>query len=1085
MAVRQDRAQLIVEIKAAESSEYQKLIKSQKDLVRDTKKLKVGTDEYNQKLADTIELNKKFSKIDINKLSIKQIQERSRQLERLKKILPQNSKALKDMEVEQKKLNTALANARSRTRGVAQGMDKMQGAGAKFISFLKTTLPLIGAFFAIGKLVEWGKQLLTIGTEIDTLDRKFKTVFGEAGDIVSAFAERNAESMGLTRSRYREAAAAVGDLLIPMGFQRDEAAQLSAGLVNLSGALAEWSLGKISSKQASDILSKAMLGERDGLKQLGISLTEADIKARLAAKGQDKLTGSNLEQAKALATYDLVLEKSKDAQEAFAKNTGTLIRKKNELKAKIQENVEVLARRLIPIWNQVTVWGLKIVEGFVQFALILKEIPKFIKENQTTLIALGVALIAFNLQSIKANALLLLQKIRITATTKAKQAAIIVTKGFRAAMKGLNATIRANPIGFIIGLLISLALAFSQAYKRSEKFRNFIDGLSKIFKYTLGPTIQNVREWFGRMFEKAKDFPIIGGYIRGITKAIKLARDAFENVGATFAGLKAAAKQAFENIKLQFVEMGISAVLAAKKLDLAFSIRSSTKERLRKEIAALENLKTVAAKAGKSIGEAYSSARDEFILKNPPTDAKAKKGGGGGGGDGGNNDPPKPPTAPSGESAEKQRKKDLKLALAAQKDLFARLAFLDEVKHQDDLDRATGNAEALAALKHDHRQREIENDILHFQDQIAILDEFGEGESTKVLEIQAKIAKLKNDQAASERERLAEINQGKLDDLDKIYEGEVDKLQSKFDQALISEGEFKELQLQQEIEAIAQRQALLTDLKLQDTEAFAELERQRTDVEREQSELRVAAADRESEIKQNIQKAGLAAATNALRFGLKLLKKESKARKAFIVATKAFEIAKVIINLQSQIAAINAKYAAIPGAGLAFAAFETAIAKVNAGVAIGTILAQKFYKGGQVSPHKRVVSGQRVNLAPNAPTQRGGDNVLAFLKRGEVVLNDDQQQHFGGPQAFKRAGVPGFAAGGLVDVNTTPTRNPDLQLGQSGATGVDLAPINDTLNTLAQAIIVLTNTRLKADVALTDIEDASEELNEIRDAASL
>lgn len=43
-----------------------------------------------------------------------------------------------------------------------------------------------------------------------------------------------------------------------------------------------------------------------------------------------------------------------------------------------------------------------------------------------------------------------------------------------------------------------------------------------------------------------------------------------------------------------------------------------------------------------------------------------------------------------------------------------------------------------------------------------------------------------------------------------------------------------------------------------------------------------------------------------------------------------------------------------------------------------------------------------------------GDNVLATLKIGEVVLNESQQRALGGDSTFRAIGVPGFATGGVV-----------------------------------------------------------------------
>ena len=116
--------------------------------------------------------------------------------------------------------------------------------------------------------------------------------------------------MGLTSRAAVGLATDMGDLLVPMGFTRDQAAGMSTDVIGLSGALSEWTGGTRSAAEVADILQKGMLGERDALKSLGISITEADVAAQLAADGNDKLTGSALAQAKAQATLTLYMAKT-------------------------------------------------------------------------------------------------------------------------------------------------------------------------------------------------------------------------------------------------------------------------------------------------------------------------------------------------------------------------------------------------------------------------------------------------------------------------------------------------------------------------------------------------------------------------------------------------------------------------------------------------------------------------------------------------------------------------------------------------------------------------------------------------------
>ncbi len=100
---------------------------------------------------------------------------------------------------------------------------------------------------------------------------------------------------------------------------------------------------------------------------------------------------------------------------------------------------------------------------------------------------------------------------------------------------------------------------------------------------------------------------------------------------------------------------------------------------------------------------------------------------------------------------------------------------------------------------------------------------------------------------------------------------------------------------------------------------------------------------------------------------------------------------------------------------------NTIIKAVSIATTIGTGIANvakivavndKFADGGVVPYY---ISGSRITNRSNIPTQSNGDNILATVRSGEVVLNEQQQQALGGADTFRRIGVPGFASGGIVD----------------------------------------------------------------------
>jgi hypothetical protein len=213
-----------------------------------------------------------------------------------------------------------------------------------------------GGAAVVGGIAVIGNELLGVGAQVESFRQKADTVFEGQSKSVQKWADQNAGAFGVTDDQLTGMAASFGDLLKPMGFTSGEAAKMSQEVVGLSGALSSWSGGTVGAAEASDILAKAMLGETDGLKSLGIAISADDIARRLAAKGQDKLTGAALDQAKAVATQELIFEKSTDAQKAWADGGNEALNSQNKLKSMMAEVKETLAEKLTPALTTAATW---------------------------------------------------------------------------------------------------------------------------------------------------------------------------------------------------------------------------------------------------------------------------------------------------------------------------------------------------------------------------------------------------------------------------------------------------------------------------------------------------------------------------------------------------------------------------------------------------------------------------------------------------------------------------------------------------------------------------------------------------------
>lgn len=148
-------------------------------------------------------------------------------------------------------------------------------------------------------------------------------------------------------------------------------------------------------------------------------------------------------------------------------------------------------------------------------------------------------------------------------------------------------------------------------------------------------------------------------------------------------------------------------------------------------------------------------------------------------------------------------------------------------------------------------------------------------------------------------------------------------------------------------------------------------------------------------------------------------------------------------------------------------------AGVLAAAQTATIIAQPLATGGIVG-----ISGRRVNDRQNMPSRANGDNVLATVRRGEVVLNERQQSALGGARTFRAIGVPGFAEGGAIGApNIAAIRS-------ASAPGGDIAGLLAQLDAKTDAINARID-RLKAFVVTEEIARDMQEASNLKIQATL
>lgn len=225
-----------------------------------------------------------------------------------------------------------------------------QAGGLQRIGELTAGISIAGLLEeGVERLIQFGVELADRAVELEGIESRFNEVFDDSAQNVEDYGRTVARTLGLSIAQYKEAAAGAGDLLIPLGFLPDQAAELSKSLIDLSGPLSQWVGGTKTGVEVSTILTKALLGEREELKQLGVAINEAEVQQKIANDTTGKFNGLLESQAKALATIDILYEKTVDAQVAFSLGTNRAAAAAARSSAEFNELIDNLARGLAPV----------------------------------------------------------------------------------------------------------------------------------------------------------------------------------------------------------------------------------------------------------------------------------------------------------------------------------------------------------------------------------------------------------------------------------------------------------------------------------------------------------------------------------------------------------------------------------------------------------------------------------------------------------------------------------------------------------------------------------------------------------------
>lgn len=292
-------------------------------------------------------------------------------------------------------------------KGIRQAQSSMQGLTG-VLKNLKSTAALAAASFATVGAGNFIKESVAAARDLERSMYGLNAIFGDASATMGQFS-MNAKDIGLSQIDAANASTFLGSVLKQSGMPMQEVIGRTQDLVGLAADLS--AVYKYDVSEALTGMTAIFRGEYDPIEKFGVAMKQNEVNALLAERGQNKLTGSALKYATAVAKIDLLLSRSTDAQGAYAAQQETMyVSQKNlsasfknlqaALGASLQEPlanllqamtplVELAGVRLIPIFEILS----RVMETLTPLVEPLSEVFAILLDALTPILDVFVALI--------------------------------------------------------------------------------------------------------------------------------------------------------------------------------------------------------------------------------------------------------------------------------------------------------------------------------------------------------------------------------------------------------------------------------------------------------------------------------------------------------------------------------------------------------------------------------------------------------------------------------------------------------------------------------------------------------------------
>lgn len=235
----------------------------------------------------------------------------------------------------------------SMTRKVGEVQDSISKLGGA----AKKLGAAITAVFAVKQVVQFGKECLELGSDLQEVQNVVDVTFPTMTKQIEEFARKAADSFGLSETMAKRYVGTFGSMAKSFGYSEESAYGMATALTGLTGDVA--SFYNLSQEEAYTKLKSVFTGETESLKELGVVMTQSALDQYALANGFGKTTDKMTEQEKVALRLQFVQSQLSAANGDFARTSDSWANQVRVFELRIQSLKATIGQGLINLFTPI------------------------------------------------------------------------------------------------------------------------------------------------------------------------------------------------------------------------------------------------------------------------------------------------------------------------------------------------------------------------------------------------------------------------------------------------------------------------------------------------------------------------------------------------------------------------------------------------------------------------------------------------------------------------------------------------------------------------------------------------------------